>query len=132
VSAAYVDSSCLIAVLLGEPAGVPLGHALGRYERLFASNLLDAEVCSAARRERVALLRPGAFRDLLWVLPGRSLGAEIDTALAAGYLRGADLWHVATALYLRVDIPELEFLTLDRAQGQVAAALGFPTPLRVG
>src|SRR6266545_4300500 len=78
--------------------------------------------------ERVALLRPAVFQDLLWVLPGRSLAAEIDTALAAGYLRGADLWHVASALYLRADIPELEFLTLERAQDQVAAALGFPTP----
>ncbi len=131
MSAAYVDSSCLVAVLLGEPAGVPVGETLGRHDRLFASNLLDAEVSSAARRERIALLRPGVFQDLLWVLPGRSLAAEIDTALAAGYLRGADLWHVASALYLRADIPELEFLTLDRTQDQVAAALGFPTPLLV-
>jgi predicted nucleic acid-binding protein len=131
VTAAYVDSSCLVAVLLGEPSGARMGQILGRYEQLFASGFLEAEVASTARRERVRL-RPGLFQDLLWVLPNRSLGAEIEMALDAGYLRGADLWHVATALYVRADIPELEFLTLDAAQRGVANALGFPTPVAAG
>lgn len=48
-------------------------------------------------------------------------------ALKAGHLRGTDLWHVATALYLAEDPTELPFVTLDLRQRQVAANLGFRT-----
>jgi predicted nucleic acid-binding protein len=130
LSAAYVDSSCLVAVVFGEASGVGAGRRLRRYDRLFASNLLEAELCSAAEREGVALARPTVFQDILWVFPSRPLSREIDRAIAAGYLRGADLWHVATALYLKEDVPELDFLTLDRLQADVAGRLGFATPLR--
>ena len=43
----------------------------------------------------------------------------------AGYLRGADAWHLATALYLTPDPGELTFLTLDERQGDIASKLGF-------
>ena len=46
--------------------------------------------------------------------------------LNAGYLRGADLWHVATALYVTPEPGEISFITLDRRQRNVAMALGFP------
>jgi hypothetical protein len=47
--------------------------------------------------------------------------------LEHGYLRGADLWHLACALFV-VDEPDmLTFLTLDTRQQEVAAALGFHT-----
>lgn len=131
LTAAYVDSSCLVAVLFGEPTAAGVGGMLASHARLFASNLLEAEVCAAARREGIALQRPGVFQDLLWVLPSRPLGAEIDAVLGAGYLRGADLWHVACAVYVRAEVPGLEFLTLDGPQRAVAAALGFPAPVLV-
>ena len=60
-----------------------------------------------------------------WIMPTRPLGPEIADALRAGYLRGADLWHIATALYAARSVPGLAFVTLDRRQGGVAAALGF-------
>jgi hypothetical protein len=50
---------------------------------------------------------------------------EISRVLSAGYLRGADLWHVACALYLEPEPDELVFLTLDASQKAVAAKLGF-------
>jgi len=62
---------------------------------------------------------------LEWVSPDRPLGAEINAVLDAGYLRGADCWHVATALYFATDPSRLAFLTLDARQGEVAKALGF-------
>ena len=132
MSVAYVDSSCIVAIVFGEAAGIGTGRRLRRYDHLFASNLLEAEVCSAAEREGVVLARPAVFQDILWVLPSRPLSPEIDRTVAAGYLRGADLWHVATALYLKEHFPELEFLTLDQPQADVAARLGFVTPLRTG
>ena len=60
-----------------------------------------------------------------WILPDRPLAPELATVLEAGYLRGAELWHVANALYL-TRLPErLAFATLDSRQGAVAAAVGF-------
>lgn len=47
--------------------------------------------------------------------------------LEVGYLRGADLWHLACALYLVEDPPEISFVTLDDRQRTVAAGLGFET-----
>ena len=61
-----------------------------------------------------------------WILPDRSLALELSTVLEAGYLRGADLWHVATALYVTPRPEGLSFLTLDARPGTVAGALGFP------
>lgn len=45
-----------------------------------------------------------------------------------GYGRGAEIWHLATALYLAESPGELPFFTLDERQRRVAAELGFPTP----
>ena len=61
-----------------------------------------------------------------WVLPDRPLTSELRAALSAGYLRGADLWHMATALYLAPMPGDMSFITLDGSQESVANALGFP------
>jgi hypothetical protein len=45
--------------------------------------------------------------------------------LRVGYRRGADSWHLATALYLAPDPVAISFLTLDEPQLRVARALGF-------
>ena len=58
-------------------------------------------------------------------MPSRPLATEMATVLRAGYLRGADLWHVAAALYIARDPAEICFLTLDQRQREVAASLGF-------
>ena len=55
----------------------------------------------------------------------RALSDEIDRVLAAGYLRGADCLHLATALYLSPIPAQLTFLTLDTSQRAVAKKLGF-------
>ena len=49
----------------------------------------------------------------------------MENALRAGHLRGADLWHIATALYVAPDPFSIAFATLDQRQAEVAAALGF-------
>jgi hypothetical protein len=53
--------------------------------------------------------------------------AEISRVLDAGYVRGADCWHLAAALYLAEDPAHLSFPALNERQGAVAAALGFRT-----
>ena len=47
--------------------------------------------------------------------------------LKAGYLRGADLWHVADALYAAPRPESLSFATLYSRQGAIATAVGFRT-----
>lgn len=121
---AYVDTSCVAAVVFAEPGHRDVITELNRFEELYSSNLLEAEIRAALRRERVtddlAMLQ-----NISWVLPDRRVTREITTVLDAGYVRGADLWHLACALYLSPDPRELSFLTMDRAQAEVASALGF-------
>ena len=66
-----------------------------------------------------------AVSGIEWVLPDRPLASEFAKVLKADYLRGADLWHVATALYAARQPGEIWFVTLDRKQHTIAAALGF-------
>ena len=67
----------------------------------------------------------GAIAGIEWILPDRALAPEFATVLESGYLRGADLWHVATALYVSPQAGSLSFATLDAGQRVVAEALGF-------
>lgn len=124
MSVAYVDSSVVLAHLFGQHAEAEVRLRASTFEVLFAATLLEAEVLSAAVRERIA--RDDVMLDSLRpVLPARSLRPEIERVLAAGYVRGADCLHLATALYLAPDPRDLTFLTLDERQRAAAEALGF-------
>jgi hypothetical protein len=126
LTAAYVDSSAILAIALGEPGSAPLRRRILRFDGLYSSNLAEAEIRSALVREHVDVPDPErAFASLAWVLPDRPLSHEIGRVLAAGRLRGADLWHLACALYLEPDPDELVFLTLDLPQRAAASRLGF-------
>ena len=133
MTAAYVDTSVLVSIVFSEPQGKATLRALKRFEKLYASPLLEAELRSALSREEVdERAAQAALRALHWVLVDRPLSTEIGAVLHAGYVRGADLWHLATALFLAGTASSLPFLTLDAQQGTVAARLGFPTPLQGG
>lgn len=123
---AYVDTSCLVAIAFQEPGASGLRRRLERFEDLMSSNLLEAELLATLRREKIEGY-PELLRAISWVLPDRPLGAEITRVLEMGFVRGADCWHLATALYLADDPRTLTFLTLDAHQQGVAARLGFET-----
>lgn len=127
MSAAYVDTSVLAAIAFDEPGAVTLTGQLAGSDNLLSSNLLEAELRAVFAREGVDFQKL-MVAGIEWVLPQRSLAPEFSRVLEIGYLRGADLWHIATALYAAPDPGELLFLTLDDRQGAVAAALGFGTP----
>jgi len=110
-----------------EPAAAELTVRLRRFDRLFSSNLLEAEFRSALVREGITDSGADLLAIVTWVYPNRPLTREIDRASGPGFLRGADLWHLANALFLPPDARELSFLTLDQRQREVAAGLGFPT-----
>ena len=76
MTAAYVDSSALIAVAFGESHGAEVSQRLNDCSRLVSSNLLEAEVRSAFAREN----RPyedTAVYGIEWTIPSRSLTDEI-------------------------------------------------------
>ena len=123
---AYVDTSCLVAMAFGERGGTAVARRLAGFEELVAANLLEAELRSVFVREGVEP-DPGLWAPVSWVIPDRPLHQEIARVLAAGYVRGADCWHLATALFLAEDPGELTFLTLDERQRGVARGLGFVT-----
>ena len=124
MNAAYVDTSCLVAIAFAEPGYKAVASRLVRFDQLFASNLLEAELRAAFRGEKVNAADT-LLGSLSWVFPDRALSAEIEAVLDAGQVRGADAWHLACALYLSPDPRELAFLTMDRQQARVAEALGF-------
>ena len=121
---AYVDTSCLVAIAFGERGAAALARRLEGFDVLAASDLLEAELRSAFLREDVGQ-EPAMLGAISWVVPDRPLHAEIATVLEAGYVRGADCWHLATALYFAEDPATISFLTLDERQAAVAKTLGF-------
>ncbi len=124
---AYVDTSCLLAVALAEPGAGRVAQGLERFDQRFSSNLLEAELRSALMREEQTREPVELFSRITWVFPSRPLTREFRAVLSYGYVKGADLWHIACALFLSPDPHEITFLTLDRRQKQIAAGLGFPT-----
>ena len=126
----YVDSSVVVAFLLGDAGGSTFKRVRSQRIPILASSFLQAEVYAAMRREALeASLADPALALFTWILPDRALTAELARVLAAGSLRGADAWHIACALRIAPDAEGLGFITLDASQRAVAAALGFRVTL---
>jgi len=126
LKSAFVDTSFLASVVFNEPAGTAMAKTLRTYQALYASDLLVAELLAAAVRESVAssAVLP-ILHSIAIVVPDRSIESEIQEVLSHGYLRGADVWHLACALFVAGgDRSALSFLTRDAKQGRSAAALG--------
>lgn len=122
---AYVDTSCLVAVAFAEVGARRIARRLEGHDRLFSSNLLEAELRSALAREGVSENVNPLLAGITWIYPNRPLTPEFERILATGrHLKGADLWHLACALFLAPSGRDLTFMTLDTRQEEVAARLG--------
>ncbi|HEV8439139.1 MAG TPA: PIN domain-containing protein [Methylomirabilota bacterium] len=122
---AYVDTSCLVAIAFAEAGATKVAGRLERMDRLFASNLLEAELRSALAREGLSVDPAELLSAITWVYPNRPLSGEFGRITVEGYVKGADLWHLACALFLAPEPKDLAFLTLDKHQEAVARKLGF-------
>jgi len=122
---AYVDSSCLVAIAFDESDSKETRERLTGFGRLLSSNLLEAELRSALSREGVMEDCAPLLSWIGWVHPDRPLTTEYRAILGRGHARGADLWHLACALFLKGRLGELTFVTLDRRQRDLARALAF-------
>ena len=126
MTVAYVDTSVLVAVALGEPAGDAMAQRLNEFTSVMSSNLLEAELRSVYSREK-RRFEATRLAGVEWVMPNRPLSPEIALVLDTGYMRGADLWHLATALFIAPDPGAMCFVTLDNRQHAAASILGFQT-----
>ena len=124
MSVAFLDSSAMLTIGFRQRGGAELETRLKSFSKLRASNLLEAEVRSVYTRERRAY-KSEILEGINWVIPDRPLTLEISKVLEARYARRAELWHLATALYMAADLTEVTFVTLDQQQRGIAIALGF-------
>jgi hypothetical protein len=115
----------MAAIAFSEPGFRAVMVRLSRFQ-LISSNLLEAELRSSLAREGI-VGNPGIlFSWIVWIYPKRRLTEELRQILEVRAPRGADLWHLACALYMRSKFPDLVFLTLDKNQSEAARDLGFP------
>lgn len=124
---ACVDPACLVPIAFMEAGCTAVARQLGACDRLFSSNLLEAELRATMKREDVDEDVAPLVAGISWVLPQGPLTGEMRMVLARGYVGGADLRHLSCGLLLKARLPELLFLTLDERQRALAAELGFGT-----
>lgn len=128
----YVDSSVVLRILFDEPERLsvwaddqPVSSELLRVEclrvvdRARMSQGLDDETASRLRADAIDLVA----RIALVPLSSRLLERAAEPFPTQ--LRTLDAIHLATALVLRDDEPDLSFATHDRELGAAARAVGF-------
>jgi predicted nucleic acid-binding protein len=123
LSVAYADASVFASLAFREPDAGRIRRRLVGFDRVVTSVFTEAELASALKREGI-VLPESPLRGVQLIGASDPLSQEISEVLGAGYLRGADCWHVAVALNYSPD-RDLAFLSLDKAQRAVAARLGF-------
>lgn len=129
----YWDASAILSVLIRDAHSTRATVVARRTATHLMSTLAYAEVTAVlARLERGRelqpalaatsreLLRGGRWRPLL-LQPDRS---NMDDLASRWRLRGADLWHLATAVTLARELPEVRVLSFDAGLGAAAAGIG--------
>jgi hypothetical protein len=121
----YVDSSLVVAVMLQQGDWRARQSLLRLTAQLRSSPLLEAEVRAAHTREHCPSDPDEFLEKIDWVVPDGAPSERLREVLAHGYVRGADLWHLACALVAFGKGNGHDFLSLDERQRELAAALGF-------
>lgn len=130
---AYVDSSVVLRIVLGQPDPLPEWSSL---ERAISSELLRVECLRtidglrirAELDDRTVADRRGALLETIDAIDLVALDAGVLGRAAEPFptlVRTLDALHLASALAVRDEIPSLVFLTHDVTLGLAAAATGF-------
>ena len=121
----YIDTSVIVSLLFEEHGHKEFRKIL-KTGRALSSYFIEAELYSVAKREGVALDIVRRFVEPLFLFtPSRPIAFECERILKEHYCRGADIYHLASALFLAPNPRELKFVTCDNRQGAIAKALGF-------
>ena len=133
----YWDTSAIVSALFCDEhssSAIEFARAKGTH---IISSLAWAEthaVIARIERERLyATILVDAARAAFEDGPWRRLHLDPDWAIVvqlarAWPLRGADLWHLATAKNLAMELPELTFLTYDNRLLAAARVEGLLPP----
>ncbi|HOV42652.1 MAG TPA: type II toxin-antitoxin system VapC family toxin [Syntrophothermus lipocalidus] len=138
-SVLYWDSSAVLSALVKDRHSDQAWESARKKAYHLISSLVVAEVHAVLNR----MNREGYLADILvkaaleafsqgpWRLVRLDpLPSDIASLARKWPLRGADLWHLALAVRLKQDLPELRLLTFDRRLN--AAAWGEGLWLSVG
>ncbi len=137
--ATYWDTSAILSALFADDHSKKAVSHAGRRGFHFVTSLGWAEayaVIGRIERERaLAKTLVDAARTSLAAGPWRRINAgpswNTIASLARRWpLRGADLWHLATAKDLKADLPELAFLSFDQRLNVAANGEGLTYDLR--
>ena len=132
----YWDSSAILSALFTDAHSETAKQWADETGHHFVSTLANAEVCAViARMEREHLLAETFVHAAFEVLdngPWRRIYIRPDwktvRSLSARWpLRGADLWHLATAKSIYSEFPELTLLTFDKRLKKAAKGEAFNT-----
>jgi len=129
----YWDASAILSVLFQDAYSVQASAAARRRLTHLLSTLGYAEVMAVIarleREQKLPTVLGDSARELVRVGPWRRLALQPDWAtideLAAHWpLRGADLWHLATASTLSRELPELRMISFDSRLDAASEGLG--------
>jgi predicted nucleic acid-binding protein len=129
----YWDASAILSVLFQDPHSEQAAEAARRRVTHLVSSLGYAEtvaVIGRLEREReLPTVLAEAARELVRVGPWRRLALQpdwrgIDELATHWPLRGADLWHLATASTLSRELPELQLITFDPRLAAASEGIG--------
>lgn len=132
-TALYWDSSAILAALFrDEHSEEAIRRARASGVHLISSlawTETHAVIARLARDRSAATVLIDAAREALQTGPWRRVNAtpswELVKSLAIAWpLRGADLWHLATAKSMHAELPELSVLTFDSKLGAAAKGEG--------
>ncbi len=127
----YWDSSSILSVLFKDSHSREAVEWSRKEGVHLMSTLAYTEVCAViSRLKRERLLTDVLFDAVYEVLekgPWRRLNISPEwrkakTLSRKWSLRGADLWHLATAKTLQIQIPELSVITFDKRLKKAAQA----------
>ncbi|MGH7728158.1 MAG: type II toxin-antitoxin system VapC family toxin [Vulcanimicrobiaceae bacterium] len=126
VSALFADDHSSQAMRCARASGTHLVSSLAWAEA-------NAVIARIERERMLADVLVAAAREALAEGPWRRLHlepdwSELERLARAWPLRGADLWHLATAKALQIDLPELSFLCFDSRLAAAARGAGLPAP----
>ena|SRR3989338_8083734 len=123
----YIDTSVLVSLFLEDSAeNAHFSRLLKEADEVVSSVLIEAEFLSVLHREKVGIATGIDYlKQISLVIPDRSIAKELGTVFSKAYVRGADAFHLACALYLDPKASEIKFLTADKQQQKAAQSLGF-------
>lgn len=132
-SVVYWDASAILSVLIRDAHSRRATAVARRAMTHLMSTLAYAEVSAViARLEQNRTLPPvladtsrATLRSGPWArLLLQPDSTSIDATAVRWPLRGADLWHLATAITLTRELPEVRVFTFDTRLGAAAEGLG--------